>query len=41
MVDQRRRDEISNIEMVEEGRKIKCEITTGLFSRQERHILGL
>jgi hypothetical protein len=21
--------------------KMKCEITTGLFSRQERHILGL
>jgi hypothetical protein len=27
--------------MVEEGQKIKCEITTGLFSRRERHILGL
>jgi hypothetical protein len=24
-----------------EGRKIKCEITTSLFSRWERHILGL
>jgi hypothetical protein len=27
--------------MVEEGRKMKCEITTGLFSRREHHILGL
>jgi hypothetical protein len=27
--------------MVEEGRKMKCEITTCLFSQQERHILGL
>jgi hypothetical protein len=27
--------------MVEEGRKMKYEITTGLFSRRERHILGL
>jgi hypothetical protein len=26
---------------VEEGRKMECEITTSLFSRQERHILGL
>jgi hypothetical protein len=29
------------MQMVEEGRKIKYEITTGLFSRRERHILGL
>jgi hypothetical protein len=27
--------------MVEEGRKIESEITTGLFSQRERHILGL
>jgi hypothetical protein len=27
--------------MVEEGRKIKYEITTGLFSQREHHILGL
>jgi hypothetical protein len=27
--------------MVEEGWKMKCEITTGLFSQRERHILGL
>jgi hypothetical protein len=27
--------------MVEEGRKMECEITTGLFSQQEHHILGL
>jgi hypothetical protein len=32
MVDERRRDEKSNIQMVEEGWKIKCQITTGLFS---------
>ncbi len=37
MVDQRGRE----MQMVEEGRKIKCEITTGLFYRWERHILGL
>jgi hypothetical protein len=29
------------MQMVEEGRKMKYEITTGLFSRQERHILCL
>jgi hypothetical protein len=27
--------------MMEGWRKMKCEITTGLFSQQERHILGL
>jgi hypothetical protein len=27
--------------MMEEGRKMECEITTGLFSQQERHILDL
>jgi hypothetical protein len=27
--------------MVEEGQKMKCEITIGLFSRWEHHILGL
>jgi hypothetical protein len=32
MVDERRRDEKLNMQMVEEGRKIKYEITTGLFS---------
>jgi hypothetical protein len=32
MVDERGRDEKSNMQMVEEGRKMKCEITTGLFS---------
>jgi hypothetical protein len=41
MVDERGRDEKSNMQMVEEGRKIKCEITTDLFSRQEHHILSL
>jgi hypothetical protein len=30
-VDERGRDEKSNMQMVEEGRKMKC-ITTGLFS---------
>jgi hypothetical protein len=30
-----------NMQMVEEGPKIKYEITTSLFSWQERHILGL
>jgi hypothetical protein len=30
-----------NYAVVEEGRKIKCEITTGLFSRWEHHFLGL
>jgi hypothetical protein len=29
------------IQMVEEGRKRKYEITTSLFSRRECHILGL
>jgi hypothetical protein len=29
------------MQMVEEGQKIKYEITTGLFSRWERNILGL
>jgi hypothetical protein len=29
------------MQMVEEGQKIKYEIATGLFSRRERHILGL
>jgi hypothetical protein len=33
MVDEWRRDEKSNIQMVEGGQKMKCEITTGLFSR--------
>jgi hypothetical protein len=33
MVDEWRRDEKSNIQMVEDGQKMKCEITTGLFSR--------
>jgi hypothetical protein len=32
MVDERRRDEKLNMQMVEEGRKIKYEITSGLFS---------
>jgi hypothetical protein len=27
--------------MVEEGRKMKCDITTGLFSQQVHHILGM
>jgi hypothetical protein len=27
--------------LVAEGQKMKCEITPGLFSRQERPILGL
>jgi hypothetical protein len=41
MVDERGRDEKSNMQMAEEGPKIKCEITTDLFSRREHHILGL
>jgi hypothetical protein len=41
MVDERGRDEKSNMQMAEEGQKIKCEITTGLFSRREHHILDL
>jgi hypothetical protein len=40
MVDERGKDEKSNMQMVEEGQK-KCEITTSLFSWLERHILGL
>jgi hypothetical protein len=34
-------DKKSNMQMVEEGWKIEYEITTGLFSRRERYILGL
>jgi hypothetical protein len=41
MVDERERDKKLNMQMVEEGRKIKYEITTGLFSWRECHILGL
>jgi hypothetical protein len=41
MMDERERDKKLNMQMVEEGRKIKYEITTGLFSRREHHILGL
>jgi hypothetical protein len=41
MVDESGRDEKSNMKMVEEGQKMKCEITTGLFSWRECHILGL
>jgi hypothetical protein len=41
VVDERGRDKKSNMQMVEEGRKMECEITTGLFFRRERHILGL
>jgi hypothetical protein len=37
MVDERGRE----MQMVEEGQKMKCQITTGLFSWQEHHILGL
>jgi hypothetical protein len=33
MVDERGRDEKSNMQMVEKGRKMECEITFGLFSR--------
>jgi hypothetical protein len=40
MVDEKGRDEKSNMQMVEEH-KMKCEITTGLFSWRERHIIGL
>jgi hypothetical protein len=32
MVDERGREEKSNMQMVKEGHKMKCEITTGLFS---------
>jgi hypothetical protein len=41
MVDEKGRDEKSNMQMVEDGRKMKCEITTNLFSQREHHILGL
>jgi hypothetical protein len=37
MVDERGRE----MQMVEEGQKLNYEITTGLFSRRECHILGL
>jgi hypothetical protein len=33
MVDGRVRDEKSNMQMVEKGQKMKCDITTGLFSQ--------
>jgi hypothetical protein len=33
MVDERGRDEKSNMQMVEGGQKIECEITTSLFFR--------
>jgi hypothetical protein len=33
MVDERGRDEKSNMQMVEEGWKMECEITTSLFSQ--------
>jgi hypothetical protein len=33
MVDERGRDGKTNMQMVEEGQKMKCEITTGLFSQ--------
>jgi hypothetical protein len=32
MVNERGRDEKSNMQMVEEGQKMKCEITISLFS---------
>jgi hypothetical protein len=41
MVDERGGVGKSNIQMVEEGQKMKCDITIGLFSRREHHILGL
>jgi hypothetical protein len=41
MVDERGRDKKSNMQMVEEGRKMKYEITTGVFSWREYHIFGL
>jgi hypothetical protein len=40
MVDERGEMKIKYA-MVEEGRKMQCEITTGLFFRQEHHIFGL
>jgi hypothetical protein len=33
MMDEKGRDKKSNMKMVEGGQKMKCEITTGLFSR--------
>jgi hypothetical protein len=33
MVDERGRDEKPNMQMVEEGRKMECGITTNLFCR--------
>jgi hypothetical protein len=33
MVDESGRLEKSNMQMVEEGRKMKCELTTSLFSQ--------
>jgi hypothetical protein len=33
MVDERGKDEKSNMQMVEEGQKMECEITISLFSR--------
>jgi hypothetical protein len=41
MVDKSGRDKKSNMQVVEEGQKMKYEITSGLFSRREHHILGL
>jgi hypothetical protein len=41
LVDEKERDKKLNMQMVEEGQKIKYEITTGLFFRREHHILGL
>jgi hypothetical protein len=41
MVDKSGRDKKSNMQIVEEGQKMKYEITSGLFSRREHHILGL
>jgi hypothetical protein len=41
MVDKMGRGEKSNMQMVEEGKKMECKITTGLFSQREHHILGL
>jgi hypothetical protein len=40
MVDERGEIKIKYA-MVEEGQKIKCEITSGLLSRRESHILDL
>jgi hypothetical protein len=41
MVDKSGRDKKSNMQVVEEGQKMKYEITSGLFSQREHHILGL